>query len=445
MGLVEDFIIRYRREYDFYDQAARLARQMLDGRLQAAGVRSIVTSRAKSVVRLGPKVTDRATRKNYQTVADIYEDIVDLAGVRVALYFPGHRSEVDAIVRQLFVVDEPIKNFPEAGAAPKYKKRFAGYSATHYRVRLRETSLSESETRYAEARIEIQVASVLMHAWSEVEHDLVYKPLQGQLSLDEYEILDELNGLVMAGEIALERLQRAGEQRVAISGRPFGNHYELAAHLLGAAGKVLKDPVSDVGMGRVDLLFDLLNAINLNTPAHLAKYVDALHADTEKRAVAEQVIDQLLAEDASRYGTYKELRAREASQEDGPSDVHRAVGSFVASWAEFERTVLSKLPREAMKYRQVPPPPQLLANMGLINSEDRERLEPIRRLRNMVVHGQGADNLAQLQEATEVLRQVTSEVKKKHAQDIVPPDPAQQGPAPDGAPSLAPLGTAPRG
>lgn len=64
--------------------------------------------------------------------------------------------------------------------------------------------LSEAEKRYAVARVEVQVASVLMHAWSEVEHDLVYKPLQGGLSTEEYAILDELNGLVMAGEIALE-------------------------------------------------------------------------------------------------------------------------------------------------------------------------------------------------------------------------------------------------
>ena len=42
-----------------------------------------------------------------------------------------------------------------------------------------------------------------MHAWSEVEHDLVYKPLQGTLSDEELAILDELNGLVLAGEIAL--------------------------------------------------------------------------------------------------------------------------------------------------------------------------------------------------------------------------------------------------
>lgn len=70
-------------------------------------------------------------------------------------------------------------------------------------MQLRDVSLSEAQKRYAEARVEIQVASVVMHAWAEVEHDLVYKPLAGELSQDEYAILDELNGLVMAGEIAL--------------------------------------------------------------------------------------------------------------------------------------------------------------------------------------------------------------------------------------------------
>ena len=51
-----------------------------------------------------------------------------------------------------------------------------------------------------------------MHAWSEVEHDLIYKPMQGTLSEEELAILDELNGLVLTGEIALERLQAAGNE-----------------------------------------------------------------------------------------------------------------------------------------------------------------------------------------------------------------------------------------
>lgn len=70
-----------------------------------------------------------------------------------------------------------------------------------------------------------------MHAWSEVEHDLDYKPLAGPLSWGEHAILDELNGLVLAGEIALERLQDAGQSRVASAGSSFANHYELASYL----------------------------------------------------------------------------------------------------------------------------------------------------------------------------------------------------------------------
>jgi hypothetical protein len=143
--------------------------------------------------------------------------------------------------------------------------------------------LSDAQKRYAEARVEIQVASVLMHAWSEVNHDLAYKPLQGELSEDEYSILDELNGLVMAGEIALERLQRAGEARVTAGGRNFGTHYDLAAHLLNASGATLRGPEANTAIGRVDLLFELLSRLGLATPNQLKPYLEALHSDTERR------------------------------------------------------------------------------------------------------------------------------------------------------------------
>lgn len=426
MGLVEDFLVRYRRERDFYDNAARLAAQMLEGRLQAAGVRSIVTSRAKSVTRLGPKVAARAARKSYGSVADIFDDIVDLAGVRVALYFPGQRGQVDAIVRELFLLIEPSKEFA-GSSSPNYDKRFSGYWATHYRVYLRDNLLSEGQKQYSEARIEVQVASVLMHAWSEVEHDLVYKPMQGTLSVEEYAILDELNGLVIAGEIALERLQRAGEQRVAVGSRPIGNHYELAAHLLSTAGAIAGAPISDVGIGRIDLLFELLGRLGLRTPDQLAKYIAALHSDTEKRPIAEQIVDQLLAEDAARYGVYEELRSRnpeggtrDAGRAEGLSELHKAVGSLVSAWAEFEQAVLSKLPREALKHGPLIPTSQVLANMGLIDSDTKNRLEPIRRLRNMVVHGKPPENLAELREAHDVLRQITAQVSQKSPQDIPP-------------------------
>lgn len=112
MGLVEDFIARYRKEYDFYDQAARLLAQIREGRLQGAGIRAMVTSRAKTVGRLEAKVRKRNSDKHYSSMDDIYGDIVDLAGVRVALYFPGERSQVDSIIKSLFFLPEPQKDFP---------------------------------------------------------------------------------------------------------------------------------------------------------------------------------------------------------------------------------------------------------------------------------------------------------------------------------------------
>jgi ppGpp synthetase/RelA/SpoT-type nucleotidyltranferase len=136
MGLIEDFLLRYRKEYDFHDQAGRLVAQTIDGSLQAAGVRSIVTSRAMSVGRIEMKTRQRMERKQYSSVDDIYRDIVDLAGVRVALYFPGEREAVDRIIKDLFVLTEDPKQFPTPTKAT-YTKRFSGYWATHYRVQLR--------------------------------------------------------------------------------------------------------------------------------------------------------------------------------------------------------------------------------------------------------------------------------------------------------------------
>ena len=219
---IDEFITQYRREFDFFENAGRLVAQQLDARLETSGIRAIVTSRAKNPRRLDAKVRQRAVNRSYKSVSEIYTDIVDLAGVRVALYFPAERKEIDKIIRDQFNLSSTPKQFTGT-SNPSYSKRFSGYWATHYRLQLRESTLPEMQQRYTEALVEVQIASVLMHAWAEVEHDLVYKPFQGTLSEDELAILDELNGMVLAGEIALERLQRAGELRITRRDALFGN------------------------------------------------------------------------------------------------------------------------------------------------------------------------------------------------------------------------------
>ncbi len=419
MSIVDDFIGRYRKEYDFYDQAARMVAQQLEVRLQAAGIRAMVTSRAKAVTRLGPKVRDRSTRKAYGGVDDIYADIPDLAGARVALYFPGQREQVGLILNELFAV-EHTKVFPDPASPPKYEKRFTGYSATHYRVRIRETALVDSQKRYAEARVEVQVASVLMHAWSEVEHDLVYKPYQGRLSEDEYAILDELNGMVMAGEIALERLQRAGTVRVAAQGRRFANHYDLAAHLLSALGTLADADTLKSGLGRVDLLFDFLVRIGTPTPEAVGRYLESIHSDLERRPIAEQVVDQILAEDPNRYRLFEELRAAHPAA-DGPlgtaepiaSDFHRAVGEFMSAWAEMERTIRRRAAEAGVRASPLAPTSRLLDSHWKLDEGTKMQFDRLRRLRNMVVHGVETLDPVDLREAAQQVRAILAKLNRE--------------------------------
>lgn len=392
MDVLDDFIRRYRKEYDYYAEVARLVEQLTSAELEAAGIRAIVTHRAKRPDSLLRKLRQRAEAKPYTSVDDVYADIHDLAGARIALYFPADRENVGKIIQQTFVLVEPPKQFPSDHFQPAYHKRFSGYWATHYRLRLSEASLSDAQKRYADAKVEVQVASVLMHAWAEVEHDLVYKPSVGALSIDEYAALDEINGLVLAGEIALERLQRALERRVERNGRGFSNHYELAAYLYDAARPILQSPADPV-MGRVDVLFQLLRRTGLGSPEAIQPYLQQLEADTERRPVADQIVDEIIAADPAKYETYitirRELRLEPMFDvEPTPSndDWNRALGEFMTSWIRFER-VLRELAEVFQIDRKYVMTMRAINMLPMLDRETKLELEQIRRVRNSVVHG----------------------------------------------------------
>jgi len=93
--LIEEFLEHYNREFDYYTEVARIVQQQLEATLLSHGIRAMVTSRAKRPDRLREKLMKRSRDKVYQVFNDIYKDVIDLAGVRVALYFPGDRGRVE--------------------------------------------------------------------------------------------------------------------------------------------------------------------------------------------------------------------------------------------------------------------------------------------------------------------------------------------------------------
>lgn len=263
--VIEKYVENYKTQYEYHEAISKLVAGKLEDCFETSGIRAIVTFRAKSPSRLLEKIKKRNVDKKYTDFSEIDDDIVDLAGVRVALYFPNDLEHVEKIIRSKFNIIKE-KSFPENNKIEG--KIFLGYKAKHFRVSLKnEGGVND---RYLKAKIEIQVASVLMHAWSEVEHDLIYKKYQGEVSKEEKKILDELNGLVLAGELALERLKDAEINRIEKQ-KTISNKYQLSTVLQEFFNKVTYS--SNLLLGDMDRLFNRLTLSNLNTYDEIQKII----------------------------------------------------------------------------------------------------------------------------------------------------------------------------
>ena len=411
MDLIQQFIDTYKMKWTFYDAAGRLAAEKLQLALQNAGIRAIVTSRAKNPARLRTKVQRRNSRREepYQTIEEIYDDIADLSGVRVSLYFPGDRGKVDAIISELFNILE-FKQFPEQSKPPTYHKRFSGYWANHYRARMRDEILNESQKKYGSARIEIQVASLIMHAWSEVEHDLIYKPMQGTLSEEELSILDELNGLVLAGEIALERLQAAGNERLRSRNAAFGSQYELASYLYNFLSSHLKTEDIELRMGNIALLYRLLQRLQLTGLKDITPILRSVKFEKDRRTISQQIIDQIISGNEKRYQCYQELRT---DPETASPETLQAVNQFLEEWVPLER-LLNKTARRTSTRSRGAFNINTLKRMDLFDKEMINQIVQLRKLRNVLIHDIELPDQAQILRCTEEAKALLAQLTRQH-------------------------------
>jgi ppGpp synthetase/RelA/SpoT-type nucleotidyltranferase len=98
----------------------------------------------------------------------------DLAGARLIFYTNNDvdRFLASSLIRENFEIEEDATRIHH----PTPENKETRYRAVHYTVRLREDRIRLPEyTRFAGLRCEIQVQTILNHAWSETSHDILYK------------------------------------------------------------------------------------------------------------------------------------------------------------------------------------------------------------------------------------------------------------------------------
>ncbi|KAJ5737477.1 uncharacterized protein N7483_002602 [Penicillium malachiteum] len=177
---------------------------------------------------------------------EMFAALHDFGGMRILLYFPGDLEKVAEILNKHFFIVrrvekgdgsrinlQALKDRLEFLKDPRRKgqvtttqrdlnrasRTLKGYRSTHFVVKLRDHDIERgSECTWKDLVVEIQVETLMMHAWSEVEHGMVYKPVisggEG-VSSDEKRILDSINGIVLAGEAALRQLEVSTIKRSA--------------------------------------------------------------------------------------------------------------------------------------------------------------------------------------------------------------------------------------
>ena len=167
----EVMLLEFKREAGIYQGLAATSAALLERMLHDSGMQlHSITHRGKSIESLSDKLAK--PEKEYRKLSEI----TDLAGVGVTTYFAEDVDRVAELIEREFLIDTANSIDKRQIIDPD---RF-GYQSLHYVVSVTPERCRLVEySRFSELRLEIQVRSILQHAWAEIEHDLGYKSAAG--------------------------------------------------------------------------------------------------------------------------------------------------------------------------------------------------------------------------------------------------------------------------
>lgn len=167
MGNKKEIMNQYQQTYKIYQNFAAEVEHQLKRILSEENISyNAITYRLKDEESISGKI-DRKSDK-YSCL----EDLTDIAGVRVITYYSDDVDRVADIVEREFCVDSENSIDKREALEPD---RF-GYCSVHYVVGMSNDRLKLREYQsFVGLKCEIQIRSVLQHAWAEIEHDLGYK------------------------------------------------------------------------------------------------------------------------------------------------------------------------------------------------------------------------------------------------------------------------------
>lgn len=183
MGKKETKIESLMTEYnaELYGRFASTVKFLLEQLLSQNGFRAqLVAARAKAPSSLRKKIKKNGAYSKMKSITELD----DLAGCRIIFYIERDIERAIPLIQKDFKVvkdklhystnsnvELPIANSDDNAT------EISNYNARHLIVNLKNDRLKLTEySAFANLKCEIQLTTVLHHAWSELEHDVIYKP-----------------------------------------------------------------------------------------------------------------------------------------------------------------------------------------------------------------------------------------------------------------------------
>lgn len=170
-------------------------------------VKELIKSKELNIHYISGRLKERQSLENKLIRKDDrykeLNEITDIVGIRIITYL---ESDIDAIST---IIEKELK-IDKENSIDKSKKRVDefGYKSKHYIVGLNEEREKLVEyQRFKNLKFEIQIRSILQHAWAEIEHDLGYKGLS-TIPDSSKRTFNRLSALLEMADIEFDRLNQ---------------------------------------------------------------------------------------------------------------------------------------------------------------------------------------------------------------------------------------------
>ncbi|NOS94402.1 MAG: hypothetical protein HOP30_21010 [Cyclobacteriaceae bacterium] len=162
------YIESYKQLRPVYESFAQSLIVLLKSILEANTIKfHLIEGRAKDIDSFKNKI--EVKRGKYK---DPLQDVMDLCGIRIIVYYQTDIDKIDKLIRDNFKVD--LLNSIDKSTILRSNE--FGYLSNHYIVRINSARVHLPEwKKFKELNAEIQLRTVLQHSWAAISHELEYK------------------------------------------------------------------------------------------------------------------------------------------------------------------------------------------------------------------------------------------------------------------------------